>query len=378
MKKISRLSTISSFIVLAFIVPQVAFAAWWNPFTWGVPKESGAKTQALENRVKELESMLATTSSSTVSQSTENASSSSTNETQKVVRASWWNPVSWNVFSWLPFTKKTQTVQIQNNSQPTASSTDSSAVSTQKAELELLKKEAQEAKVVAESERLKAEKAKAEAETAKAEAEKQRLQAENTKLKNEATAATSATDQTSGGAINQGTPCNGKYWAQCPIGQTFVCPQSGNAYCSTSQTPNIQTGKNYYSELKSKLTTLISIEKSFETWLQDTSDQFRSASLTLAGYNLGGLYGESRDAAIKLSNANVSVISEMLIGTRKWISYYQNLLDAINSDPKGFIDEATFNSEKIQRPTSLETEISGIKKSINSSLDSVLESLQFH
>ena len=223
-----------AFVVIAvgmFIVPQIAFAAWWNPFTWGAPKESDFKTQVLENRVKELESMLATTSSQTVSKNIESATTSSTNETQKVTRASWWNPFSWNVSSWLPFTKKTQTVQTQDNSQTATSSTDGSASSTQK-EVELLKEEAQKAKAVAESERLKAEKAKAEAETAKAEAEQQRLQTERQQLQVEndrLKAAASKEKET----IQQGIYCNGKYWAQCPAGQDLKCPATGNATCTT-------------------------------------------------------------------------------------------------------------------------------------------------
>lgn len=358
------------------MLPQIVFAAWWNPFTWGTPKESDSKTQVLENRVKELESMLATTSSPAISQSTETASTSLTNETQKATRVSWWNPFSWNIFSRSPIIKKTQTVQIQNNSQPTASSTDSSASSTQKAELKLLKEEAQKEKVAVESERLKAEKAKAEAEVAKAEAEKQSLQAENTKLKNEAAAAASTTNQATNGATNQGTPCNGKYWAQCPTGQTFVCPQSGNAYCSVPQTSNTQTGTNYYIQYKARVKAIIAIDTSFGTWLQDTSNQFRSASLTLAGYNYGGLYGEMRDSAIKLANANVSVISGSLANNSQWISHYQSILDIMNSQPSGFIDEATFN--KLKTPESEQTEIDGIKTKINSSLDDVLGALQYH
>jgi len=59
MKKYSRLSTISSLIVLAFIIPQIAFAAWWNPISWfggwSFFHRTDTKTQVLENRMKELE-----------------------------------------------------------------------------------------------------------------------------------------------------------------------------------------------------------------------------------------------------------------------------------------------------------------------------------
>lgn len=54
--------TISSFIVLAFIVPQITFAAWWNPISWfnswSFFNRTDPQTQVLENRVKELEARL--------------------------------------------------------------------------------------------------------------------------------------------------------------------------------------------------------------------------------------------------------------------------------------------------------------------------------
>ena len=56
-----------SVLILTLIIPQVAFAAWWNPFSWKVFKTTDPKTQILENRVKELEDKLANTPTSTPS-----------------------------------------------------------------------------------------------------------------------------------------------------------------------------------------------------------------------------------------------------------------------------------------------------------------------
>lgn len=36
------------------IVPQIALAAWWNPFSWSIFHRSETKTQVLENRAKKL------------------------------------------------------------------------------------------------------------------------------------------------------------------------------------------------------------------------------------------------------------------------------------------------------------------------------------
>lgn len=45
-------------ILVTLIIPQLAFAAWWNPFSWKVFSREESKTQVLENRVKELEKKL--------------------------------------------------------------------------------------------------------------------------------------------------------------------------------------------------------------------------------------------------------------------------------------------------------------------------------
>ncbi|MFA6586235.1 MAG: hypothetical protein WCS86_03705 [Candidatus Paceibacterota bacterium] len=35
---------------------------------------------------------------------------------------------------------------------------------------------------------------------------------------------------------HSGTLCNGKYWNACPVGNNFVCPSTGNAYCEIPKT----------------------------------------------------------------------------------------------------------------------------------------------
>ena len=44
--------------LVVFLIPQVALAAWWNPFSWGIFKKIDPQTQVLEDRVKELEKKL--------------------------------------------------------------------------------------------------------------------------------------------------------------------------------------------------------------------------------------------------------------------------------------------------------------------------------
>jgi hypothetical protein len=61
---------ILSVAILALIIPQIAFAAWWNPLDWfngwSFLHRTDTNTQALENRVAELESKLANVATSTV------------------------------------------------------------------------------------------------------------------------------------------------------------------------------------------------------------------------------------------------------------------------------------------------------------------------
>ncbi len=80
MRKIPHLSMVSSVIVLAFIVPQIAFAAWWNPLSWfngwSFFHRTDTQTQILENRVKELERRLGDTATSTPATATTKPTSS--------------------------------------------------------------------------------------------------------------------------------------------------------------------------------------------------------------------------------------------------------------------------------------------------------------
>lgn len=136
------------------------------------------------------------------------------------------------------------------------------------------------------------------------------------------------------------------------------------------------TEKNYFLETKSRVKELLDMQKSFEVWLQDSSEQFRTTSLTLAGYNVGGLYGQSRDASITLANASIEVNNKMIVNTGKWISYYENMLEVMNNNPNGFLDSSILN--KLQTPESSEAEIEKIKADTNSSLNSVINSLKYH
>lgn len=54
---------LTALVLVAMIVPQVALASWWNPFSWGIFHKTDTKTQILETRFKEFESKASTTAS---------------------------------------------------------------------------------------------------------------------------------------------------------------------------------------------------------------------------------------------------------------------------------------------------------------------------
>ena len=149
--------------------------------------------------------------------------------------------------------------------------------------------------------------------------------------------------------------------------------------CSMPQATATPTGKNYYYDSLSYVKNAIVAHESFETWLQDTSNQFRSASLTLSGYNTGGLYAQDRDAAIKLANGIISVISDQITNDKQWVVYWQGFEDVLTSHSDQFISESTYN-QMIDKElsTTRDSQISNIKSDINSKLDSVMTALQYH
>ena len=65
MKKSHTIGIMVLFVVM--VIPNLAFASWWNPLTWKIFYRTDTKTQVLENRILELESKLsiATTTIST-------------------------------------------------------------------------------------------------------------------------------------------------------------------------------------------------------------------------------------------------------------------------------------------------------------------------
>ena len=145
---------------------------------------------------------------------------------------------------------------------------------------------------------------------------------------------------------------------------------------TVAQVQATPTGKNYYYDIVSKVRQLLATHNSFKTWLQDTSNQLRQASVTLAGYPTGGLYGQMRDAAIDLASGEISVLSGLIESTNQWISRYEGSLDILNKNPDLFVDKATYDA--VQEPSVLESDVSSVKNSINNDVSKVMGALQYH
>src|SRR3989344_2683167 len=308
-------------LVFSFIIPQIALGAWWNPFSWNIWNNifhrADTKTQVLENRVKELENKL----------SEKPASIPTTVEETK------------------PQKEEVVVPPKKVSTPPSSISTPQTQVPTQPI-LDVCKN----------------------------------IEGIQTAVP-------------VGMAVSNGN-CTTPVYDVCsniegvqtsiPAGMTANnsnCLPISNAPAPTPipapapQTPTTPVGKNYYYDSISRINSILAINKSFKNWLQDTSNQFRTAVNTLAGIPGGGLYGDLRDSSINFANANITVISGMLTNTEQWISYWEGLLNAFNSHPNDFISQSAFDAlQAKQSPTTLENELSTIKTKINADLSKVLSS----
>ena len=121
----------------------------------------------------------------------------------QVTFAAWWNPMSWNIFSFL-FSKNTQSEITPQT--PSAESTPTDTV------IEL--------------------NATTKSDTPSNTSEKKPVK----KASKSATLPPQVHNQTPEPSKPAGVLCNGTYWDSCPSGERFVCPASGNAYCEAPMT----------------------------------------------------------------------------------------------------------------------------------------------
>lgn len=151
---------LTALVLAIIIVPQVALASWWNPFSWSVFHSTNTQSQSSEEIVVDSSvNNLATTSSSTVVRNQEAVKSSS----------AWWNPFSWGSSNTRDTQNEKQTASTnvaRSSSVPASSSGEKILDDTEKqrlqAENDKLRADvaaAKQANMQAENDKLKAENA---------------------------------------------------------------------------------------------------------------------------------------------------------------------------------------------------------------------------
>jgi hypothetical protein len=139
---------------------------------------------------------------------------------------------------------------------------------------------------------------------------------------------------------------------------------------------------NYASTVLTKIKKTVNIHKSHLALLQDANNQLRSMSLTLAGYeNMGGLYGQMREAGIKLANASIKVNNVIIPNVQEFIDYHQGYLNKFEAIPNLFISESDYNSISDKLDDALydaQDYMDESSKSVNESLNQVMDALKYH
>ena len=114
------------------------------------------------------------------------------------------------------------------------------------------------------------------------------------------------------------------------------------------------------------INSLISLNKSFTTWLQDKKSQFNSAVNVLITIKGGGIIAELRDICIVRANANISVIDKFLSHHEKETSFWEKFYNTLIANPGEFVKESMFND--LDSPKNLEEDFNLTKNYIHSEL----------
>lgn len=133
--------------------------------------------------------------------------------------------------------------------------------------------------------------------------------------------------------------------------------------------------KNYRYEAILRANLLISINESFRDWLQDTSNQLRTASSLLANSSSSGLSGRVKELAILSANKQITIISGLIEKVNQDIVHWEYFISLLNEDTRLFVSKADINS--LEKVETLKGEIVYIKGDINRYLDNVMSTLKY-
>lgn len=125
-----------------------------------------------------------------------------------IALAAWWNPMSWGIFSFIFHTQP----QVETTIMATSSNETGADISPNT--------------TVSDS-----------STTISTEESSSPVVTPVTKIIKKVSPTPPVTVQTQSPQQQIGTLCNGTYWKECPVGQNFICPSTGNAYCQPPQQP---------------------------------------------------------------------------------------------------------------------------------------------
>ena len=230
-------------IFLVTILPQIAFASWWNPFSWGIFQSvfhSKKETIVIAPEVSSTKSTevpfqaMASSSSSSTAPIVEESAVTLCNgqyyqkcpSGQLLVCPTDSKIDAYCSVPKAPQTRTTQTSEAVPKPVASPSTVDLKAQKLLQAENDKLKAENEAAKLK------------------QAEADKGFL-CGGKYFQISCSSGQKLQCQSTGEAVcvsDSDVLCNGKYWKQCPVGQIFMCPSSGNASCSAPK-PTIDLNK---------------------------------------------------------------------------------------------------------------------------------------
>ena len=124
------------------------------------------------------------------------------------------------------------------------------------------------------------------------------------------------------------TFCNGTNWSRCPVGQDFICPSSGSAYCQLSQQEADLLAKQQRQQLD---------EQQRQLYVQQQAEQERQRQVNLHAQNLYSEY-QNEIAAIDQQILDVKTsynkskldIESQPISSRFLVGQVNNLINQTN------------------------------------------------
>jgi len=137
---------------------------------------------------------------------------------------------------------------------------------------------------------------------------------------------------------------------------------------------NNEQQTNYYTDAMIRLNAIISHSESFNEWLNDTSEQLRTTVMLIANKPYtGGLIGECRTASVDFGNSLIEVVSSTKFSVQEDINKWKMLRDYLNSNSSEFVGKDDLNA--IPTIDYVKNDYSKTRSEINEDLSSVTKGM---